>query len=261
MIVSTATRTLVAVLSADVAFERTANAAAAAFAAAPPFVAYRVGVRASMPTDARPGASPFAASPSPTPPSDDVRDVVLRTSDDTALVRAAGDATFRPGPPLPLAPVVDALADWAFALDVSSGHVALDVAYERPHRYAQPSPAPGDAVVVASVNGYAISYADASGTHLRLAPATAALRAAAAQPDRFTYRDVWFDPGTLLPTRITLVAPGERFTLDYAAVAGHWLLANFTYDAIVRARRGPGRAVTIEATYSGYAFPAGFPNP
>ena len=239
-------------VSADVAFERAANAAAAAFATAPAFVSYRVDVR-TAPTSGAPSA--------------DTREIVLRTSDDRALVRSVDGAAFRPGAPLPLAPVVDALADWAFALDVSSGHVALNVAYERPHRYAEPSPAPGDAVVVASVNGYTVTYAasnadatNANATHLHLEPATAAMRTAASQPDRFTYRDVWFDPATMLPTHVTLVAPGEAFALDYATVAGHWLLAGFTYDAIVHDKHGPGHTLTIVATYTNYAFPAGFPN-
>ncbi len=182
----------------------------------------------------------------------------MRTADGKALV-ATGDGVPALGAPLPLDPNVDALAQWAFAFDVTGGHVRLDVKYEQPKRFAAPSPAPGDTVVVASVGGYSARYADGDESHIVLTPATRDERSFAAQPDHFVYRDVWFDPQTYLPSRITLVAPGQTFELDYALVQTYWLLQRFAYDGNLSSRTGEARSDHVSAAYSGYAFPQAVP--
>ncbi len=231
-------------ISADSAFERVADAAAAAFASAPPYITYRVDVR---------------ASPAPLLLPEETHDVSLRTSDDAALVRDADAGAPKPGEPLPLAPTVDALAQWAFAFDSGGGHARLRIAYEQPKQYAAPKPAPGDTVVVASVPGYAISYAPDDFNRIHLEPVTPAARAFAAQKDHFVYRDVWFDPLTHLPSRVVLASVDETLTLDYTIAQTHWLLSGFTYDGRLDASQGVSEPVHIEAAYSDYDFPASVP--
>jgi hypothetical protein len=227
-------------ISADVAFERVADAAAAAFAAQPPYIAYRVDVRATA-ESLVPLESHYLS---------------LRTVDGKALVRSSPGATATVDAPLPLGPSVDALAEWAFSFDAKDGSARLNVAYEHPVHYVAPQGAPGDTVVVASVAGYALSYAANDANQLHVEPATAAMRAFAAQANHFVYRDVWFDPATYLPTRVVLAAVDETLTLDYTVVGTHWLLHGFTYDGRLDELRRDGEPATIEATYSAYTFPA-----
>jgi hypothetical protein len=233
-------------ISADSAFERVSNAAAAAFAKQPPYIVYRVDVT----TTGR------------ALPSLERHLVTLRTADDAALVRDTQDAQAKPGEALPLEPTVDALAEWGFRFETSHGRTRLSVAYQRPKEYAAPRAAPGDTVVVASVAGYAISYAPDAANHLHLEPATAAKRAFAAQEDHFVYRDVWFDPATFLPTRVVVAATDETLTLDYTVAESHWVLAGFTYDGRLDSQRAdPAEREHVEASYSDYSFPpsvAGF---
>ena len=231
-------------MSADVAFERAADAAAAAFAATPPYVSYRVDVY----TDT-------AALH-----SDESNNVVVRTADGQALVSNArgGDPKFGAAA-LPLSPAVDALADWAFAFEVTDGHVRLNVAYVRPKYYSTPTPGPGVTVVVPSVSGYALRYVNGETNHVHLEPATTATRAFAAQRDHFVYSDVWFDPVTFLPTRVVLRAIDETLALDYTIANGHWLLRDFTYDALARSKREGARRYRIDAQYADYAFPEAVP--
>lgn len=226
-------------ISADTAFERVANAAAAAFASSPPYIAYRVRVRAT-------GATLLPA---------ESRFISLRTSDGRALVRDSLNGAPSAEAPLPLAPAVDALAEWAFAFEVTGGHARLNVVYQRPLRYTEPVPAPGDTVVVASVAGYSVAYEPGEANHLHLEPATVDKRAFAVQPNHFVYRDVWFDPQTYLPTRVVLAAVDETFTLDYLVTERHWLLSDFAYDGRLDAPQS-GERVGVEATYSDFAFPA-----
>ena len=226
-------------ISADVAFERVADAAAAAFASQPPYIAYRVDVRAT------------AESLVPL----EHHYITLRTGDGKALVRSSPGATATLDAPLPLGPSVDALAEWAFSFDAKDGSARLNVAYEHPVHYVAPAAAPGDTVVVASVSGYSLSYAADDANQLHVKPATAAMRAFAAQANHFVYRDVWFDPATYLPTRVVLAAVDETLTLNYAVVGTHWLLRDFSYAGRLDELRRDGEPATIEATYSDYSFP------
>ncbi len=226
-------------ISADVAFERIANAAAAAFGNQPPYIAYRVDVHATAES-----LQPFER-----------HIITLRTADGKALVRSSQGATPVLDAPLPLGPAVDALAEWAFNFDAKDGSARLNVAYQHPVHYTAPVAAPGDTVVVASVAGYSVAYAADDPQRLKIAPATATTRAFAAQKNHFVYRDVWFDPATYLPTRVVLAAIDETLTLDYNVVDTHWLLRGFTYDGRLDELRRDGEHANIVADYADYKFP------
>ncbi len=226
-------------ISADVAFERVADAAAAAFGKQPPYISYRVDVHATAES-----LQPFER-----------HIITLRTVDGKALVRSSQDAAPVVDAPLPLGPAVDALAEWAFSFDAKDGSARLNVAYEHPVHYTAPVPAPGDTVIVASVAGYSVAYAEGDPGRLQIRPATAATRAFAAQKNHFVYREVSFDPATYLPTRVVLAAVDETLTLDYTVVDTHWLLHGFTYDGRLDELRRDGEHASIVADYSDYTFP------
>lgn len=181
--------------------------------------------------------------------------ITLRTADGRALVRSSPDGAPVLDAPLPLGPAVDALAEWAFDFDAKDGSARLNVAYQHPVRYTAPVLAPGDTVVVASVAGYSVAYAQGEPQRLHIEPATAAKRAFAAQKNHFVYRDIWFDATSYLPTRVVLAAVDETLTLDYNVVDTHWLLHGFTYDGRLDELRRDGERAAIEATYSGFTFP------
>lgn len=226
-------------IAPDEAFADAANAAAAAFAATPPYLAYRVAVATG---DGSRGKSEYD-------------DVVVRTSDGVAIVRGPGGTQQLPAPPA-LPGAVDALAEWAFAPQTLGGHAVLHVNYEEPKRYAFPTPGPGLDAVAASISGFSVAYATGEPDHLVLSPSTSAVRALALQPNRFLYRDVWFDPATLLPTRVVVAAANGTLSVDYATAGGHWLLAHARYETLDR-----GHRTVIDATYSDYAFPSAFRAP
>jgi hypothetical protein len=224
-------------LPADAAFANAANAAAAAFASNPPYVAYRLDLRTSDGTTEK----------------DQSVQVVVRTRDGAAIVVDRNGKHPQPAPPA-LPPTVDALANWAFALESTSDYPVMDVTYQEPRHYDFSTPGPNADVVVPGINGFSVRYASGEPTHLQLEPVTSAIKALATQSDRFLYRDVWFDSATWLPTRVVVAAVNATLTLDYANASGHWLLSHVTYETIQP--RSGASPMNIEATYSGYEFPA-----
>ena len=136
----------------------------------------------------------------------------------------------------------------------------MKIAYVRPKRFAFPSPGPQVDVVAANVQGYRIAFASDEPNELLLDPGTDAVRAIAKERDYFVFREVRFDPQTLLPISVTEAGPDERLALDYSVVNGVWLLSHFSYDAVVHAKRHSNdKHYHIEATYGNFTFPAGPP--
>jgi hypothetical protein len=228
-------------LSADAAFANAANAAAAAFAADPPYVAYRLALRTNDGGSERDTSS----------------QIVVRTRDGAAVIDDGHGASVHPNV-LALPPTVDALGNWAFALETTDGGPVMHVTYQEPRHYAFATPGPDADVVVPGINGFSVRYADGDATHLELQPATAFTRTLATEFDRFLYRDVWFDPSSWLPSRVVVAAVNAELTLDYTVVSGRWLLSHVTYDGN-EGSRPPLRHVTIDATYAGYTFPSDEP--
>jgi hypothetical protein len=74
---------------------------------------------------------------------------------------------------------------------------------------------------------------------------------------------VWYDPATLVPTRI-LWGGQSDFTLDarYTTVASHWLLRSIAVAAVIHAPLWLGRmTIGIAGTYDGYTFSDVAPDP
>jgi hypothetical protein len=224
-------------LTADGAFANAANAAAMAFAATPPYVAYQLELRTGEGTAEK----------------DESARIVVRTRDGAAIVDAGTGVHQQPAPPA-LPPTVDALANWAFALESANGYPVMHVDYQQPRHYDFATPGPNVDVVVPGINGFSVRYAADDATHLQLEPATAAFKALATQRDRFLYSDVWFDPATWLPTRVVVVAVNATLTLDYANISGRWLLSHVAYTDVAQSPSDLHHT-TIDATYTNYTFP------
>ncbi len=224
-------------IGAETAYANAANAAAAAFAAAPASISYRVDIETHAGTAVYREASA----------------VELRTGDGSAIVRDA-NGTPRSGAPPALPAALDPLGDWAFSAQLNDGRVVMHVVYEHPKQYAFPTPGPQADVVVKSIAGYDVRFAAGDVQHIELSPATAETRAFAAQPNHFVYRDVFIDAVTALPSRVVLTAPDETLTLDFGTFDGHWLLSHLDYDAVQHMNRHTERRYTVEASYSDYAF-------
>jgi hypothetical protein len=200
-------------LSAPDAFMAVANATAAVVQKAPPYVTYRVR-----------GTVHFYKGDGTID-----RTVTVRTSDGDAIVHDEQTGKEMLAPPFPAPPNFDALSTFElkghFSAKGGRGAIVRDtdvhVENVTPMRYANVA-SRADAVA-RSVRGYAVTYAgepDADGVHLHFEPGAAYFR----DHTRWLH-DVWYDPATMLPTRIVWNG-NDHLELDarYAAVDGVWLL-------------------------------------
>jgi hypothetical protein len=236
-------------LSAPEAFMAVANATAAIVQKAPPYVTYHV------------HAVVHAAGESTVD-----RTVIVRSDDGVSVVHddASGKDVLRPAFPAP--PTFDALAKFKLQGEITikaGGDKTarrdgdMRITNIRPLRYETPV-STADAVA-RSVKGYVISYApDATPAlgHLHL-------ERNALMKEKFWLRDVWYDPATLIPTRV-LWGGHDDFMLDaqYQTVEGHWLLRAITAANTYHAPMWLGRlSVAIGSTYDGYAFSDAAPDP
>jgi hypothetical protein len=235
-------------LSAPEAFMEVANATAAIVQKAPPYVTYHV-------------HAVFHAAGEGTVD----RTVIVRSDDGLSVVHddASGKDVLRP--PFPAPPTFDALAQFKLSgqISLSTGGKErrrdgdMRITNIRPLHY-ETSRSNADAIA-RSVKGYVVTYAaDATPAlgHLHL-------ERNAVMKDVHWLRDVWYDPATLVPSRI-LWGGHSDFTLDarYATVDGHWLLRSINVGAIVHAPMWLGRmTVAIGGTYDGYTFSDSPPDP
>jgi hypothetical protein len=239
-------------LSAPEAFMAVANATAAIVEKAPPFVTYRV--RGTVHFFKGDGAID--------------RTVTVRTSDGDALVHDEQSGKDVLAPPFPAPPNFDALSTFelkgrwsALRSRASSGSLVRDtdvhVENVTPLRYA--SIASRADAVARSVRGYAVTYAsdnDAGGVHLHLEPGASYFR------DHTRWlRDVWYDPVTLLPTRIVWNG-NDHLVLDarYAPVNGAWLLRSIDFERVFYPPLSR-IAAAFHGEYDEYRFSDAAPDP
>ena len=234
-------------LSAPEAFMAVANATAAIVQTAPPYVTYHVHgvVRAA-------GESALD------------RTVVVRSDDGISIVHddETGKDELRPAFPAP--PTFDALANFKL-----SGEVTLTVGKGK-HRdgdmrivnihplHYEAEQSHADAVS-RSIKGYIVTYApDATPQlgHLHL-------ERNALMKDAKWLRDVWYDPVTLVPSRVVWGGPND-LALDarYQTVDGHWMLRAISASAVYHAPMWLGRlTIAITGEYDGYRFSTVAPDP
>jgi hypothetical protein len=238
-------------LSAPEAFMAVANATAAIVQKAPPYVSYRVR-----------GTVHFFKGD-----GEIDRTVTVRTSDGNAVIHDESSGKDVLAPPFPAPPNFDALSsfDLRGTFSATSGtkrrglarDVDLRVVNVEPLRYTTVA-SRADAVS-RSVRGYVITYAGepgAAGVHLHFEPVASYYR------DHTKWlHDVWYDPATMIPSRIVW-AGNDHLELDahYADVRGVWLLqsidvARVFYPILGRIAAG------FHGDYADYQFSNVAPDP
>ena len=235
-------------IAADAEFRLVANAAAAAWRRQPPYIAYRVDVDVDVPAfkDRRRVA----------------RGVEARTSDDTAVLQDLPNGQNQLGQSFPLLPTFDALS--YFRLDFHLGdpirrHNPLSgVKMIRPLEFTDPVASnPNVTVVSTTLRNYYARYADDSTderAHIVMDPLPALTRG---NDSDFYIHDVYVDPQTNLPTRVTYEGATTSFDVEYATVGGFWLVNHAFYRKTIVAPLHIGRTTfTVDAHYSGFSFPA-----
>jgi hypothetical protein len=234
-------------LSAPEAFMAVSNATAAVVRKEPPYVTCRVH---GLVQGVGQGTSE--------------RVITVRTDDGMAVVRDdAGKEELRPA--YPASPAFDALAQFEMFAQVTIAagkgpHRKGDMRITNVHPLHYETAASHADAVSRAVKGYVVTYADdssAAAGHLHLE------RNAAFGAGTKWLRDVWYDPATLIPSRVIWGGQND-LSLDarYQVVEGHWLLSSLNVSAIVHAPLWLGRTtVFLNNDFEGYQFSDVPPDP
>ncbi|GAC1424135.1 MAG: hypothetical protein NVSMB5_18060 [Candidatus Velthaea sp.] len=234
-------------LTADAQFRATANAAADAWRRQPPYIAYRVSVAVDVPAMKKYRVIDRA--------------VEARTVDDYAVLQDLPKGQRQYGHSFPLLPTFDALS--YFRLEFTMGdpvrmHNPLSAVHmQGPITFANPAASTaGVSVVSTTLRNYYARYADDSNEQ-RLHIVMDALPALTRNNNSTFYiHDVYVDPQTNLPIRVTYTGPSTEFDLDYTTVQNSWVVSHVFYRDTVFAPLHIGRTTyTIDARYDQFAFP------
>jgi hypothetical protein len=231
------------VIAADVQFRTSANAAAAAFAQSPPYLAYKTDVTVDVPSLRRHKVISRA--------------VETRTRDDFAVLQDLPNGRRQYGHSFPLVPTFDALSYFRVTFNGSERNT---LAYVEPGQlitFTDPRLTSHADVVVTSLRYYRASYAPDSNDRIAHVLMDALPTLTRGNSSDFYIHDVYVDTATNLPTKVVYIGPTTTFTTDYSVVEGHWLVNHANY---VHTFYGPlhmGRVTaTADATYHDFGFPA-----
>ncbi|HWT05374.1 MAG TPA: hypothetical protein VN224_06435 [Xanthomonadales bacterium] len=230
-------------IPADVQFRQAANAAAAAFANAPPYLAYRTEVVVDVPSLNRHQVI--------------ARQVETRTRDDYAALQDLPRGQHQYAHSFPLIPTFDALSYFRVTFNGNRRDLLSYVEPGLPITFKDPRETSHADVVVTSLRYYRASYAPDSGdriAHIAMDTLPTLTRDNASD---FFIHDVYVDTVTNLPTKVVYIGPTTTFTCDYDVVQGHWLVRHATYVHTFYGLMHLGRVtVTANATNSDFSFPA-----
>ena len=230
-------------IAADVQFRTTANAAAAAFAQAPPYLAYKTDVVVDVPSLRRHKVIS--------------RQVETRTRDDFAVLQDLPRGQRQYAHSFPLIPTFDAISYFRVTFNGSQRDTLSYVEPGQAITFTDPRATSHADVVVVSLRYYRAAYADDSNdtiAHILMDPLPTLTRGNSSD---FYIHDVYVDTASNLPTRVVYVGPTTTFSCDYQVVEGHWLVTHASY---VHTFYGPLRmgrvTASAEATNHDFAFPA-----
>lgn len=230
-------------IAADVQFRTTANAAAAAFANKPPYLAYKTDVVVDVPSLRRHKVISRA--------------VETRTTDDYAALQDLPQGQHQYGHSFPLVPTFDAISYFRVTFNGSQRNTLSYVEPGAPITFKDPRETSHADVVVTSLRYYRASYAADSNdkiAHILMETLPTLTRG---NNSDFYIHDVFVDTATNLPTRVIYEGPTTTFTTDYQVIEGHWLVTHANY---VHTFFGPlhmGRVTaTADATNHDFGFPA-----
>jgi hypothetical protein len=247
-----------AALTADIAFEQTANAAAAAWAARPAYVTYV--------------ARTHIEAPSVGQSVEVDRRMMVRSSDDRAIIQDLPNGGVTIGNSFPISPTFDALS--YFRLETAIGwHKRLSSRVIGPDGKGQiiplqfqnvvPNP---NAVVVTALRFYYPKFApdssDAPDGRMHITMEALPTLTNNNKSD-FYISDVIVDNRTMLPLQVTYTGRGQRrFIIDYQTDQGHWVVKHAFFEQTLSGVLHIGRVhYSADATFSDYAFPADPPDP
>ncbi|MEA2688869.1 MAG: hypothetical protein QOD51_1476 [Candidatus Eremiobacteraeota bacterium] len=230
-------------IAADVQFRTTANAAAAAFAAKPAYIAYKTDVVVDVPSLRRHKVISRA--------------VEARTSDDYAALQDLPQGQHQYGHSFPLAPTFDAISYFRVTFNGSQRNTLSYVEPGPAITFKDPRETSHADVVVTSLRYYRASYAGDSNDRIAHIVMDALPTLTRGNSSDFYIHDVYVDTASNLPTRVVYEGPATTFTTDYQVIDGHWLVTHANY---VHTFYGPlhmGRVTaSAEATNHDFTFPA-----
>jgi hypothetical protein len=229
-------------IAADVAFRSAANAAAAAYAQAPPYLAYRTDVIVDIPSLNRHKTI--------------ARAVETRTGDDFAVLQDLPQGQRQYTHSFPLIPTFDALSYFHLTYNGSRRDALSSVQLDKVITFSDTSASHSD-VVVTYLRYYRANYAPdttAQIAHIVMEPLQTLTKD---NTSDFYLHDVYVDTATNLPTRVVYAGPDTDFSVDYIVVQNHWLVQHVVYAHTMYAPLHVGRLhFNVDATNSNFAFPA-----
>jgi hypothetical protein len=227
---------------------------AAIYQKAPPFVSYRVATHVSAPAINR--------------NRDIVRSVVVRTSDDRAVIQDLPNGRNQVAHAWPVTPTFDALSDFQLSWYASIRlEITINVYDIKPLVYQDPTPGPDVDVVVTRMRSYRVEYAADSSdapsgkTHVTLTPFQ--FVTSRNDPERtFYFSDLYIDNASGLASRVIMQGLHSQVVLDYGSVEGHWLITRFHYEDTVHGPLHIGYLhVIADTVYNEFTFPTAAPDP
>lgn len=230
-------------IPADVAFRQAANAAAAAFANSPPYIAYRTSVVIDAASMGRHRVINRA--------------VEVRTADDWAALQDLPRGQHQYAHSFPLSPTFDAISYFHFDYNIAGRDALSSVTQDRVITFTDPTQSTHADAVVLGLRYYHAEYAPDSTdaiAHIAMNPLPTLTTG-----NKSTYflHDVYVDTASNLPTRVVYEGPDARLACDYTVVEGHWLVRHVTLTQTVRAWLHIGQVTfNAEATNTDFSFPA-----
>ncbi|BDE06371.1 hypothetical protein WPS_16470 [Vulcanimicrobium alpinum] len=231
-------------IAADVAFRQAANAAAAAYAQAPPYLAYKTDVVVDVPS-LRQHRSISRA-------------VETRTKDDYAVLQDLPRGQRQYAHSFPVIPTFDALSYFHISYNGSRRDALSYVQVDRPLTFTTTASSESKPdVVVTYLRYYHAEYAADSNDRIAHIVMDPLPTLTTGNTSDFYIHDVYVDTASNLPTRVTYTGPTTTMAVDYAVVENHWLVSHMTYSHTFFGPLRIGRVTAnVEATNSGFAFPA-----
>ena len=231
-------------ISADVAFRQTANAAAAQYERAPAYLTYRTDVVVDVPSLRQHKTISRA--------------VETRTADDYAVLQDLPRGQRQYAHSFPLVPTFDALSYFHIYYNGSRRDALSYVQLEKVLTFsdAAPTGARSD-VVVTYLRYYHASYAADTTDAVAHVTMDALSTLTTGNKSDFYIHDVYVDMATMLPTRVVYAGPDTNFAVDYTMVQNHWLVRHMTYGRTMYGPLHMGRVTfNVDATNGDFGFPA-----
>jgi hypothetical protein len=239
-------------LSADIAFQQAANAAAARYDVRPAYVTYVAKTHIEVPSMHR--------------VLDVNRRIMVRSADDRAILQDLPQGQQDVARAFPVSPTFDALAYFRLVTFVGwHQRIETYVTDVTPLRFASPSHTDGD-VVVSALRYYYPKFApdtsdDPDGkTHLTLHPLPTLTTG---NNSDFYLSDVVIDNKTMLPLQVTYAGRDDRrFVVDYQTVGDTWVVRHAFFEQTLRGPLRLGRVhYTANANFEQYTFSQNPPDP